>query len=280
MELYTCRRCGYKTEHKSNLKRHLQKQTPCFHILENIPVETLLLSLDKQYNDTAHVCQECGKKFNTKSSMYRHQGSCKKRDTDLKTKILILEEEMKHLKESIVTTQVNNNNTQNNIQINVGGSGVKVRDFGCENMEALPTELLESLFLDLKFRDLLESLHCDPNYPENHNVRIKSTKRELLEIYRNNKWDIMTFVNGLNELLLQGQRIFKDYYRKNRDKILEDDMEETDLREILSQLDAIERLNEDDIKPIRKELQLMLESQRHILTDLRVCETIEKQINL
>jgi hypothetical protein len=213
--------------------------------------------------------------------MYRHRESCRKKDGGLKAKIQCLEEEMKHLKESIMTssTQVNNNNTQNNIQINVGTTphgSVKVRDFGCENMEALPTELLESLFLDLKFRDLLESLHCDPNYPENHNVRIKSTKRELLEIYRNNKWDIMTFVNGLNELLLQGQRIFKDYYRKNRDKILEDDMEETDLREILSQLDAIERLNEDDIKPIRKELQLMLESQRHLLMDLRVCETIEK----
>lgn len=77
-------------------------------------------------------------------------------------------------------------------------------------------------------RELLENLHCDPDYPENHNVRIKSTKRELLEIYRNNKWDVVTFVNGLDELLMQGHRIFNDYYRKNKDKILEEYMDEED----------------------------------------------------
>jgi hypothetical protein len=49
-----------------------------------------------------------------------------------------------------------------------------------------------------------------------------------LEIYRNNKWDVVTFVNGLDELLMQGHRIFNDYYRKNKDKILEEDMDEED----------------------------------------------------
>lgn len=79
---------------------------------------------------------------------------------------------------------------------------------------------------------------------------------------RNNKWDVVTFVNRLNELLLQGQRIFQDYCRKNKDKILDEDMDEEDLKNILKQLNDIERLNEEDIKPLQKELQLMLESHR------------------
>jgi hypothetical protein len=37
-----------------------------------------------------------------------------------------------------------------------------------------------------------------------------------MEIFRDNKWDIVTFTNGLTELLLQGHKIFKDYYKMTR----------------------------------------------------------------
>jgi hypothetical protein len=36
------------------------------------------------------------------------------------------------------------------------------------------------------------NLHCDPNYPENQNVRIIKSIKEAMEIFRNNKWDLMT----------------------------------------------------------------------------------------
>ncbi len=130
-------------------------------------------------------------------------------------------------------------------------------------MDAIPKDFISSMFLFLKFRELLENLHCDKNFPENNNIRIKSTKRGVIEIYRgNDKWDLVSFVNGLDELLLQGHRIFSEYYRKNKKKILEEDMDEKDLREILDKLARIERLNEEDIKPLRLDLQLMLESNR------------------
>jgi hypothetical protein len=132
-------------------------------------------------------------------------------------------------------------------------------------MEAVPKNLIESFFMDLQFRELLENLHCDPNFPENHNIRIKSLKREVVEVYMNNTWNAMSFVNGLNELLLQGQRIFKSYYRNDKERIIEEDMNESHLLELIQKLDDIENLNEREIKPIRKELQLMLESHRNQL---------------
>ena len=153
------------------------------------------------------------------------------------------------------TTNIITNN--NNTQINI--NGVKLKDFGRENMEALPESLISSLFMDLRFRELLSQLHCDPNYPENQNVRIKSIKRNTMEIFRNNKWDIVTFTKGLNELLLQGHKIFKEYYKNDKDRILREDMSEEDLREILTQLDKIENLNKTEIKPLMEDLQLMLE---------------------
>ena len=152
------------------------------------------------------------------------------------------------------------NTTNNNTQINL--NGIKLRDFGNENMNAIPESLVSTLFMDLRFRELLANLHCDPNYPENQNVRIKSIKRNTMEIFRNNKWDLMTFTNGLTELLLQGHKIFKEYYQNDKNRILNEDMTEDELNEILCQLDKIELLNKNEIKPLKEDIQLMLEEYK------------------
>jgi multidrug efflux pump subunit AcrB len=158
-----------------------------------------------------------------------------------------------------------NNNTTNNTTNNthtLTNINVKLKNFGWENMKALPESLVSTLFMDLRFRELLANLHCDPNFPENQNVRIKSVKRNTMEIYRNNKWDIVSFTTGLQDLLLQGHKIFIDYYKKDRKRILEEDMDEGDLRDILYQLKKIEELNKSEIKPFIEDLQLMLEEYR------------------
>ena len=176
--------------------------------------------------------------------------------TELTNRIDILEEELKKNK----MTNINNttNNTQNNININIP----KLKNFGWENMDAIPESLISSLFMNLRFKELLANLHCDPNFPENQNIRIKSVKRNTMEIYRNNKWDIVTFTKGLTDLLLQGHKIFTDYCNKDKKRILEEDMDEQDLREILSQLQKIQDLNKSEIKPLIEDLQMMLEEYR------------------
>jgi predicted RNA-binding Zn-ribbon protein involved in translation (DUF1610 family) len=268
MVVYKCPRCGYESNQKTNYRTHLQRKLICEPRFSDIPTTRLLKELFQKQKGQ-YECDLCGKVFLSPQSKYQHKQRCKLKyvnstadnNIDNDKRIAILEEKISKLESERIHNVHNTTNNTQNIQINLNGQ-VKLREFGCENLNAIPHSLVETLFMDLKFRELLESLHCDPDYPENHNVRIKSTKPELLEIYRNNRWDVMTFVNGLNELLLQGQRIFKDYYRKNHDKILEEDMDEHDLQQILKQLQDIERLNEDEIKPIRKEIQLMLEGYR------------------
>jgi hypothetical protein len=71
------------------------------------------------------------------------------------------------------------------------------------------------LFMDLHFFwELLTNLHCDPNYRESK-CSNKKYQKNTIKIFRN-KWDIVTFTNGLTELLLQGHKIFKDYYKMTR----------------------------------------------------------------
>jgi len=174
--------------------------------------------------------------------------------------IIDLKKEIYNLK-SLIINNTTNNQQINNINVSLPNN-IKLRDFGKENMAALPDSLISSLFMDLRFREILANLHCDPNYPENQNVRIKSAKRNTMEIYRNNKWDIMTFAKGLTELLLQGHKIFKTYYEKDKDRILEDDMSEQEIKDVLSQLDQIEKLNKEELRPLLIELQMMLEEYR------------------
>ena len=203
-------------------------------------------------------------KFNHASTKSRHKKICKSKPLD---KITVLEKtvenlvsQIEDLKKQPTNITNNNNNTQiNNVSIN----GVKLKDFGRENMDAVPNSLMSYLFMELRFRDLLSQLHCDPNFPENQNIRIRSVKRNTMEIFRNNKWDIVSFSKGLQELLLQGHRIFKDFYKNDKERILDEDMDEdmdeADLREILCQLQKIEDLNKTDIKPLIEDLQMMLE---------------------
>ena len=261
---YSCKRCGYETIYKHCLSRHLKSINLCKVINENIDAETLLNELNsKEYNNITYNCEFCKKKFNHKSSMYRHRNICDKKEnkdfSHLINRIDQLEEALKDKLNNINNTT--NNNTTNNTQ-NINITVPKLKNFGWENMDAIPESLVSSLFMNLRFKELLANLHCDPNFPENQNVRIKSVKRNTMEIYRNNKWDIVTFTKGLTDLLLQGHKIFTDYYNKDKKRILEEDMDEQDLREILSQLQKIQDLNKSEIKPLIEDLQMMLEEYR------------------
>jgi hypothetical protein len=270
--MFKCKRCGYESAYKHCLLRHLQSKTICDILIENIDAKILLEELtQKRVPELSVKCKVCSREFNCKSSMYKHIKLCKSNSllSEISTLKNIVDNQQKKLDRLLKKTPdnttnntTNNTTTNNNTQNITNNIHVKLNDFGQENMSALPEPLISTLFMDLRFRELLANLHCDPNYPENQNIRIKSIKRNTMEIFRNNKWDIMTFTKGLTELLLQGHKIFKDYYKKDKDRILEEDMNEDEIKEILNQLDQIEKLNKEELRPLLVDLQMMLEEYR------------------
>ena len=110
---YTCKRCGYYTEYKGNLKNHLNRKRPCKPIKSNISFETLkkefsnlinnpIISLNSSSNflnfsldfpqktsilpqisskmiSEKFVCEYCEKTFSRKDNLERHQTTCKKK---------------------------------------------------------------------------------------------------------------------------------------------------------------------------------------------------------
>jgi len=276
---YKCKRCNIIFKCKAYLKSHLQRKNTCDCINHEYDIDINIL-LDELYerklNDKTFDCEYCNKKFNHASTKTQHKKICKHKPPD---EITLLKNTVENLASKIddqqttideQQTQINKlesqpkNTTNNNTQINnnISLNGVKLRDFGRENMDAIPESLVSSLFCELRFRELLAQLHCDPNFPENQNIRIRSIKRNTMEIFRNNKWDILTFSKGLNELLLQGHKIFSEYCKKDKNRIIQEDMDENELRDLISQLDKISKLNKNEIKSLTDDLQMMLEEYK------------------
>lgn len=83
MTPFICKRCGYSSEHKSNLKRHLLKKTLCEATNEDIAIDELLTDFDKKYNEKTYDCELCGKKFNSRSNKSKHKESCKNSNTNI-----------------------------------------------------------------------------------------------------------------------------------------------------------------------------------------------------
>lgn len=269
---YTCDRCGYEFIQKNDYVRHLNKKKTCPAVKSNVSTSDLL----KMLSNTNLSCEYCGKTFTYYQNCQRHQKTCKsKPQNDITSKVKLLEEQCNLLKQQIDiltkerNSSYNNNiNSNNNIQQNNNiNLNIKLKEFNLENMDALPVELVSSYFLNLEFRNLIESLHFDPEFPENHNVKLRSIKRNAMEIFMNDKWNIVTLVNGLNELIMQGHRIFTRYYIKNKDKILEEDMSEEQLIELLDKLNNIENFNKKEIAPLQHDLQLLLETYRSNIKD-------------
>ena len=78
-DVFECKRCGYNTDQKCNLIRHLQKKIPCETTNYIVSRETLIQeATHKDYNETTFSCVYCLRKFNTNQSRYRHQHICKK----------------------------------------------------------------------------------------------------------------------------------------------------------------------------------------------------------
>jgi len=241
-DMYTCKRCGYSTDRKHNLLLHFHRKVPCKETNEDVEIDTLIEELNDD-EDKRYGCDKCGKYFKTRQGKCKHKKTCEGKPNDMMQLLQSQQREIEELKRAIKdvqgstkTTTVNgtmnvNNGTVNNINI-------QLRNFGEENRDAIPLHLIRSRFMTLEFRELFENLHCDPEYPENHNVRIKSVKKDLLEIYDNDRWNTTTSLIGMKKIVGQLYKLFDDFRKEHKEIALED-MNEDELTEIQRQLKVV-----------------------------------------
>lgn len=222
-----CKRCGYNARSKYELRRHLQKVTPCTVKNENIAIEVLLEELDigKEY-----CCNKCGKKFAWSSNRYHHQKLCEvKQETtqELKDEIKELKKQIQNMQTIVVNNNIVNNNTTNIVQQNIN---IQINNFGSETYNHLTDEFITTCLQNevVGVKDLIEKIHFSNEVPENKNVRLKSIKNRIVEIANNESWVVQDATEAMDTMIKKGKRLLeRQYYESD---IYNQELENLDMR--------------------------------------------------
>lgn len=270
---YNCKRCGYETDVKQALLKHFDRKTSCTAILSNVTIDDLKseFQVQRTYNNVRFSCKHCDRPFNDRSNMYKHQKVCKKKindDIQVNSKLTELTNEIKSLKNKLKEFEGTNftvNNTQNANAIQNNIINVNLKDFGMESQGHLTKEFLNKCFADKCLVDLIENLHFDKECPENYNVRLRSKKQELMEVFSNGKWLVKDQDQTLTELIQSGYRILRMHGKRNKDTIIEEEgIDEDAYNEIVRWLETIYEDRKEQ-KPIKRDLIILFINNQTML---------------
>jgi hypothetical protein len=271
MITYECKRCGFTTKFKCSLIKHLQKKVACEARIMDIPREVLINEYVKTPRSDGYDCEFCGKFFQNAQGKYQHKLRCKGRHHLQDEKLEHLEAKIEELQKMILTqphiisTTINNTtHTTQNIQHN--NIIINLKPFGSENMSHIEhdKQFLTSCLLQRDIKSLIESIHCDKDHPENHNVRIKSLKQDLMETNVDGKWIITDKEETLDELINKGYRVFRFHSHKNKIDILDECDDSDEYEDIMNWLESIYEDNKMR-KPIKRQLLILFLNNKALL---------------
>ncbi len=236
MVLHVCPRCHYQTSQKGHIRCHYNKKTKCKPLFSDITIEDCIELLNTK---KIHICEHCDKRFSRSDSLKRHKEKCYEK------RLKILEEENKIMKKKLEgqslskLTNINSNNTTNNITNNIQ---ININNFDQTNyqiaLEDLKNSIKQSLLknngynMNIECENLVELVHCNDKYPENHNILITDRNRKEARIKDGDRFKVVpkddiieqTASNIIN--LLKDNKLFSRYIRfhekKDDDTILED----------------------------------------------------------
>jgi hypothetical protein len=212
--MYTCERCGYASNKKWNIKKHLNKVSVCEPIVSDINIDVLRQKYIKQ--DTDIKCMWCETSFAYRSAKYTHQKTCHMRNDfvleiqDLKsqvkqiqkrnTEIDKMKKQLYEIKASLKSSEVgqgskhmiqnidkqniavqNNTNTQSN-------QSITINNFFNTDTSNLSQELIKHCLHSCNIIPLLENVFFNPEIPENHNIRVENNKKKTLAVFNGLDW--------------------------------------------------------------------------------------------
>lgn len=251
---FVCKLCGYDTDVKFCLISHLQKKNICSNE-QSYSRENLIKELtEKKYNEVTYDCHYCNKKFNDRSNRTKHHKICKKAPANIPTdtqqsngsnhKVDITNDELRQMRQEMqdmrrtigeLTTQLRKNPYAHNMVItnnlNAQTVNITINNYGNEKLTHLTPDFLSHCLLNPKkgLPSLIETIHYNKDIPENHNIRFKSWKKNLLEKCVDSQWRECDASNTLDELIRKGYRILNTHYAENfmnDPSIYEDEMKQ------------------------------------------------------
>lgn len=202
-EKFRCDKCGRNFENVYNLKRHMNKKTPCVHIGNEL----------KKYK---FQCEICRQRFTRQDYLTQHkeQNGCKHFDIQYIKNIIdkninntvnsnnIINNNLDKC-ENCFNTNTTNNITNNNITNNYGDIivNINVVPYGKEDLSFMTEkEIRHFLFMGvMSIPELVEFIHFNKNKPEFHNICITNIKSKYAKKYDGNKWKLCCKEDAIEE---------------------------------------------------------------------------------
>ena len=117
------------------------------------------------------------------------------------------------------TTNINNNNSTNNIETQ--NINIIINAFGNENTDYIDDKAILACIgrVYKSIPSLLEKLHFDPKHPENHNIKITNKKLPYASVMGNNqKWKTVDRKDAIEKMVTNSYNMLDEKYTENKDK--------------------------------------------------------------
>ncbi len=244
--MHRCMRCGYEATTRQNLMKHITKESVCNNILDDITKEDMMAQLtmaaQSRYSTVAcHECTWCQRRYRHMPSLYRHKHTCPARpdtaaadegvrsatqsdihNTDNNGATVTGQQTAgDHSTNNVTTTDdhsttTNNNNNSStndqstNIHVTINHYGNESIDHILENHDFMKRCAKSMLYQGIP--NLLQKIHFDDEHPENQNVKLRSIKRDLMEIFSEDRWKVVPGTQTTEQLIHKGCRLLGDFY--------------------------------------------------------------------
>jgi len=230
---FKCERCGYEVTQRHLLKRHLERKFVCKPKVHDISREDVKKQFEESDKERNFNCKFCNKGFTDASNKCRHQRECSLKDEGISTlknnyeklceeletvkaQLSLIQQGSMQASTSVVNNTTNNiQNTTNNIN-NTTNNIIVMRQFGNETHHHISDEFLARCVVkDLNgVKSLIEKIHFSEEAPENKNVRLKSSKRKKVEVFKgdNSKWEVLSAIEATDTMINNGSRLLSAYF--------------------------------------------------------------------
>ena len=252
--MFSCKRCGYSTDIKGNLKNHFRRKRPCKPLLNDIPIKVLIDAFlienthkytqptqnytkpthkytqsTHKYTQSTHkytkkyICESCNKRFSRSDSLKRHQKKfCLEIKKNSEQEKII--KEMKKELEKIKLEKEIMSNEMDKLIDKVGDTNIQnqqiniqINNYGKENIEYINDALIKSL-IDMPYKALprlIKNIHFNPEHPENHNIKITNKKLPFIGVWKDNRWIVKNKYEILVDIVDKGFNILDDKYQES-----------------------------------------------------------------
>jgi hypothetical protein len=201
---FSCSSCGYASETRENVVRHLNKKNKCG---DNPVLEIINVDIE---------CEFCNKKLSTKYSLSRHLNVCKVKKSNLEKELAIKDKKLAEMEKKLAIAEALAKKptigTQNNIIVQL----TPWNDPSTKNIEQYYKEAIKKLVLSIP--TIIERVHFNDKLPENHNILIKNYRSKVAKVFNGQEWKTIDQDRLLDELVNTYEVDLENWAEENPDQ--------------------------------------------------------------